>query len=124
MGTNFYWKSDLDDEDVHIGKRSAAGLYCYDCNRSLCKSEDLIHYTNAISDWYVKCPECWKNVTTTCCSFTWEADDFEVFLTCCRKPKEKIIVDEYGREFTGAEFLLEIKKCKIQFYHLIGKEFS
>ena len=42
MGTNFYWKPDIEkklfhlveDDDHpqhHIGKRSAAGLYCWDC---------------------------------------------------------------------------------------------
>lgn len=40
MGTNFYWQSLIgegedDDPTVHIGKRSAAGLYCWDCDISL-----------------------------------------------------------------------------------------
>ena len=36
MGTNYYWKDKHenceyeDDIQVHIGKRSAAGLYCWD----------------------------------------------------------------------------------------------
>ena len=51
MGTNFYWivtgtaavPSDVkvpieeDSPEVHIGKRSAAGPYCWDCGVTLCE---------------------------------------------------------------------------------------
>lgn len=53
MGTNFYWNeneegqlpaglgiaSDYSEESprIHIGKRSAAGLYCWDCGEPLCE---------------------------------------------------------------------------------------
>ena len=54
MGTNFHWVLDIPDQiktptgDVienpiddmdpvyHIGKRSAAGMYCWDCDDTLC----------------------------------------------------------------------------------------
>jgi hypothetical protein len=34
MGTNFYFVS-KDSHRLHIGKRSAAGFYCWDCNMTL-----------------------------------------------------------------------------------------
>lgn len=46
MGTNFYLKGHRGDDDpkYHIGKRSAAGLYCWDCRITLCKGgESAIH---------------------------------------------------------------------------------
>ena len=38
MGTNFYKIKRVDnkiEEGEHIGKRSAAGEYCWDCRRTL-----------------------------------------------------------------------------------------
>lgn len=65
MGTNFYiadWRdhrSDTDsmDPEFHIGKRSAAGAYCWDCGITLCKGGNkTIHFST--TDWYKACPEC------------------------------------------------------------------
>lgn len=74
MGTNFYLNvKNLDHEnaDTHIGKRSAAGLYCWDCGVTLCKGgEEAIHYgcrTSGHSNpfcncgWYDVCPKCGKS---------------------------------------------------------------
>lgn len=80
MGTNFYWKktgrhildldvsfpfvNEKDDPLLHIGKRSAAGYYCWGCRKTLCKDgEALIHFTNAIMaerpvEWLDYCPCC------------------------------------------------------------------
>ena len=77
MGTNFYTLS-----GKHIGKRSAAGMFCWDCNVTLCKKgksevhssygyvvhddgkgvlESLAEYCNYINQfWYDKCPKCHK----------------------------------------------------------------
>ena len=61
MGCNFYvrgYKRD-DDPETHIGKRSAAGLYCWDCKLTLCiGGEAKIHEGN--SRWHKKCPKCGK----------------------------------------------------------------
>lgn len=66
MGTNFYFGK---DEGVHIGKRSAAGLFCWDCVVSLCNhsvdtlrgkdlyGSDAIHYSNK-EPWLEVCPIC------------------------------------------------------------------
>jgi len=49
MGTNYYLKIDECEccgryEKKHIGKRSAAGRYCFDCGVSLCvDGEDNVH---------------------------------------------------------------------------------
>ena len=46
MGTNFYYWNLQQEENKHIGKRSAAGMYCFDCNVSLCKEgAEHVHYT-------------------------------------------------------------------------------
>lgn len=92
MGTNYYFildecgyvptghgdgTFDIDSEDprVHIGKRSAAGLYCWDCGVSLCKEgEQFVHYSarprhfSSLADdlaaergkWNTACPICGK----------------------------------------------------------------
>lgn len=104
MGTNFYWIENPDDDEgsikVHIGKRSAAGLFCWDCGVSKCESSTDVHRGKdrmemSELEW---CPGCGKsfdvnktdwNTTSgvelgfaksksltlkgigTCCSFTW-----------------------------------------------------
>jgi hypothetical protein len=70
MGTNFYTL-----KGKHIGKRSAAGPYCWDCDITLCKKgEQYVHESNtppnatlqqiiddAIESFYNKCPRCNKS---------------------------------------------------------------
>lgn len=58
MGTNFYTVSD----NKHIGKRSAAGKYCWDCKVTLCKGGDkFIHQDSELfSGFYDHCPKCGK----------------------------------------------------------------
>ena len=66
MGTNFYIRGNTHDNDpeFHIGKRSAAGLYCFDCEVTLCKKgNDKIHYTppgDRTLWWHDRCPSCRK----------------------------------------------------------------
>lgn len=72
MSTNFYTLL-----GKHIGKRSAAGQYCWDCNVTLCKqgkenihssngfvvtqNNSLLDYVKHIKTlWYDKCPKCHK----------------------------------------------------------------
>jgi hypothetical protein len=70
MGTNFYFGK---DEEVHIGKRSAAGPYCWGCGVSLCNKSfdnwenkelygsDAVHYGEGGDDnWLKSCPICCK----------------------------------------------------------------
>jgi hypothetical protein len=62
MGTNFYVSN---SEKTHIGKRSAAGLYCWECGVSLCKEgEERVHYgTGNPKEWHEVCPKCGKKET-------------------------------------------------------------
>lgn len=137
MGTNFYRDS---EHDGHIGKRSAAGPYCWDCRLTLCKDgETGVH--NSSSRWYAACPRCGQKPRTEplvtsavgrelgfnngepgpqsgvagCSSFTWAVDPSTFDLTL---PVE----DEYGRVYPNMRALLS--ECPIWFYDMIGKEFS
>ena len=59
MGTNFYIRGfgHSDDPKDHIGKRSAAGLYCWTCMRTLCvNGPTAVHQGR--SDWWKRCPKC------------------------------------------------------------------
>lgn len=100
MSTNFYVRGHKrnDSPDTHIGKRSAAGYYCWDCDITLCQSGNGgIHYSDNNDKWYDKCPQCGKPIikedldhsspgrelgfndnlparktgVKTCCSFSW-----------------------------------------------------
>lgn len=62
MGTNFYLRGHRDDDNpqFHIGKRSAAGLYCWDCKLTLChEGESQVHHRPT---WYGACPKCGQKV--------------------------------------------------------------
>jgi hypothetical protein len=152
MGTNFYFADRPDESDnsgvlrsmdtrYHIGKRSAAGLYCWDCGVSLCKGR--VHYDDG---FYDKCPKCGKKRkketienssagrelgfnrrkpkpkrgVCSCSSFTWATDPMKTIDVAIRGG----IVDEYGSHYTLEEFDMVLKECPIQFFDSIGKEFS
>lgn len=136
MGCNFYTLSGM-----HIGKRSAAGNYCWDCHITLCKDgEQKIHDVD--SNWYDKCPKCGqkpiketleqsaagrelgfnknheeKKGIRSVSSFTWAIKPE------CLKRK-RIVTDEYGMEYTMKQFQAELAECPICYTHLIGQEFS
>lgn len=72
MGTNFYLLN-----GTHIGKRSAAGSYCWDCGITLCKGgNEAVHmgYRSSAHEsgckgdlacmcgWHKTCPKCGKNL--------------------------------------------------------------
>jgi hypothetical protein len=80
MGTNFYLYPDKSlyaqvadklrdaehEDEIHIGKRSAAGHYCWDCNITLNKQGNSgIHHSCRIPghmacdcNWHKQCPKC------------------------------------------------------------------
>ena len=151
MGTNFYLieykhATDVDSMDpkYHIGKRSAAGTFCWDCQITLCKDgKKQVHSMN--SEWYDACPNCGKtkehNAITegavavelgfcepdkpdqkhgvrVVSSFTWAMSPDKL------KGKRRVI-DEYDREYTMKEFKENILgNCPIQFHIMIGRCFS
>lgn len=151
MGTNFYGK--LNGETVHIGKRSAAGLYCWDCGVTLCKEGvENVHHTkvkNATFDntdhwteWYKKCPKCGKSSTenfddTTAArelGFNTATPHKKKGVATCSsfswaiRPSSlsevKKIEDEYGTKYTFLQFKKVLEECPIQYTRSIGEDFS
>lgn len=144
MGTNFYWIRGKQ----HIGKRSAAGRYCYDCKHTLCvEGEQAIHYGK--SNWYASCPTCGQTPKTdghnsslvelgfaqspttqlrgvqSAASFSWAVDPTEARARCQRGKNRIIIQDEYGFRYTGGDFLTMLASgCPIEFTDSIGVQFS
>lgn len=156
MGTNFYWRDesfdgDRDNPEVHIGKRSAAGLYCWDCRVTLCSGgNDEVHMGR--SYWHSACPKCCRPPTPTdglkegaaavelgfaepredrptgvrcTASFSWAQEPSEVRARCERQMDERIVEDEYGDTYTGREFLRMLaSNCAIEFTRHVGQWFS
>ncbi len=141
MGTNFYLVDK--DQQIHIGKRSAAGLFCWDCGISLHPhGHNEIH--SGRSKMLGKCPVCDKkpqketletstsgrelgfnkNVpekktgVASCSSFTWAISPvkFSHFKINMR------IEDEYSRIIKNFSDVLS--ECPVKFFHSIGKQFS
>ena len=146
MGTNFYWTRVVkfrkdDDPKVHIGKRSAAGAYCWDCGLTI------------IRDWREGCPKCGQKPVKEglsagpaavelgfaeprqkrptgvrgCSSFTWSQEPSGVMAKCLKFPNRflKVVVDEYGRKMTGRKFVRMLDaNCPVQFIDSIGQWFS
>lgn len=148
MGTNFYWLGEGDRYSGHIGKRSAAGWYCYDCRVSLCRGgESMVH--SGLYDMFDRCPKCGKSVQPRAyhaamvelgfeqaatqkmtgvqgaSSFIWAQQPEQVIARCIEHLFEHCVEDEYGDTYTGQQFLWMLDAgCPIRFYHSIGVEFS
>ena len=128
----------------HIGKRSAAGLYCWDCKQTLCKEgEKNIHEDDEHSHWYKRCPKCGqkpaeetlsenaagrelgfnkkppgkKTGVKSCSSFTWAIEPV-------RLKTIKKITDEYGRTYSINSFKKILEECPVQFFDSVGQVFS
>lgn len=174
MGTNFYWKLtpalptlptslktpfgedvpvtvsvNTDDPKVHIGKRSGAGPYCWDCRLTLCKGGVAKIHTGR-SDFFDACPKCGQKRNTNAlphstmvelgfkspdvvvpkgvegaASFSWAQDPVRVRAFCQAHPEESIIEDEYGVSLTGTGFLQMLEaNCPIEFTESVGIAFS
>ncbi len=143
MGTNFYLMGKGKQEGPHIGKRSAAGAYCWDCDITLCKDgNEAIHSEH--SSFYDKCPLCgkkyknegWKSTggrelgfnktppkrktgVASCSSFNWAMAPTKLLL---KPPKQ--VLDEYGRVYSWKQFQKVLEECPVHFYSSIGVDFS
>ena len=145
MGTNYYIKgydAPIDEQEQndnrwspewHIGKRSAAGLFCFDCGLSLCLGGAKgVHQGKY--EWHNECPNCGmtykkeglenssaglelgfnkdykalKTGVSTASSFSfamkWEDIDRNLEQKFDNDMTVKCIIDEYGREFSYTEF--------------------
>ena len=130
MGTNFYWKKlpkelekfrtpENEEMLMHLGKRSAAGKYCRDCGTTLNRWGTQYVHRGGIQeiDWYNKCPICGGEGKNSC-SFTWTfLLQKKILERLYDKSSDKLIVNEYGDEFTVREFYTgELEAyCPIQF---------
>lgn len=168
MGTNFYWALvgggaiqlatgdhitvtvDSDDPRIHIGKRSAAGLYCYDCDVTLCPGgKARIHMSD--EEWPKACPKCGATQADEglragpvavelgfaapreerptgvrgTSSFSWAQSPEAVRRTCEAHMDDEVIVDEYERRMTGRAFLAMLRaNCAVEFTGSVGEWFS
>jgi hypothetical protein len=130
MGTNYYWlnQGQSDDPTIHIGKRSAAGCYCWDCGTTLCaRGTEGVHYDR--HDWHHTCPICGsepskepvakKEGVRGCSSFTWTMMKHLVkvkeYAEKC--PENIVIENQYGDKFTAKEFLAMLEWCPIQYQY-------
>jgi hypothetical protein len=134
MGTNFYWIKNPknlpeDDINVHIGKRSAAGRYCWDCG-SFLRSDGSYTLHRSSDTSLDRCPCCNKPAPQTswsssagvelgfaksadipkvgissCSSFTWTMMRHNWKIKGLLSSKTKCIRNEYGDKYTAEEFL-------------------
>ena len=141
MGTNFYIAEDHTDgmdPEWHIGKRSAAGRFCWDCRVTL-STTGTPHDS---APFHEQCPQCGRGPDSesleqgaagrelgfnksepapktgirSASSFTWAMDQ-------SRLEGVDEIVDEYGTRYTRAEFTAVLSECPIQFTDSIGTWF-
>lgn len=129
MGTNFYLAgrpADANGMDPawHIGKRSAAGPYCWDCQKTLCVEGNTgIHASKSV--WLKSCFQCGAKPDPSdgfryerkgvdgCCSFTWAMDPEVAKANAIKRVHG--VVDSNGTKMTWSEFEVALKDCPIQF---------
>jgi len=147
MGTNYYfkqnpstgepWDESIDEDSPlrHIGKRLAAGLYCYKCGTTLCIGGTQLVHSKGTKDpiialftgFHDKCPICGHD-GVSCSSFTITLTAHKEKLYTLSRNKYKgienikCVIDENGIEFTASEMLKIIEECPIQFQNY--QEFS
>ena len=148
MSINFYLKEDFKGlypikrkmEQLLIGKRSQAGLYCWNCRRTLQSSKDVYYgtewpdpyaiYHNRIGSVMLEeCPICGLKFgkkeelihegVEPGLIFIFALRVDEIFdiskeLTSSTFYKQKTIVDENGNEYTIEEFFEILKQCPVQ----------
>ena len=138
MGTNYYIKGAPEEEEMkpiwHIGKTSAAGRFCFECDVTLKEGgAERIHHDDK---FYDSCPycgsECHKSYAS---SFTF-AMTFEQLVDRLQElfgeegkafdEDEKMIVNEYGEKLSYMEFLEKLRHIptSLRLRHNLGKEFS
>ncbi len=157
MGTNFYvrgWKShDHMEPKFHIGKRSAAGSYCWDCGVTLCKDgPKRVHNDKCPHEfdtfcrcrWNKSCPKCGKKPVKEDLARSSAGRELGFnkippgkktgVKSCCSfnwcmdpkkfLKKQIIIWDEYGNNYSRDEFLKILEECPIQYTDSVGQWFS
>lgn len=139
MGTNFYSKS-----GQHIGKRSAVGYYCWDCeikcNGEECPNCGKTFEGNVMAEGAVAVElgfakpytRSERNGVRRVSSFTWAMDPKlrlpSAVLACnlpfCNLGLRKV-VDGYGKTYSFREFREQVlANCPIQIFAEIGRNFT
>jgi hypothetical protein len=144
MGTNFYWnytnpeRKPEDEEEIqhHIGKRSAAGPYCYECGTTLCsRGSDQVHMGRDMTNWLDECPSCGaksshripheeippNHPVRNCCSFTWTLFKHEKDL---RKLAEIEAVLTTGLKFNTEAVYADFVAREIDLVHPVVNEYG
>ncbi|MGH9095132.1 MAG: hypothetical protein ACRDXE_08220 [Acidimicrobiales bacterium] len=122
MGTNFYVAETSrgagDESDGHIGKRVAAGPYCWDCRRTFCPGGDAAVHDGGSWPWPKTCPGCGQPATDRrACSFSWATDPGAV-------EGIREVEDEYGDKMSVVAFVRMLEECcPIRFTDLVGRRF-
>lgn len=160
MGTNFHWLKlddgrtaddfdDLGDPEIHIGKRSAAGWFCWDCMVPLVEGgATMVHQSAARC--LDACPKCGaaKPERSThnpvmvelgfaesavqrptgvsgASSFSWAQTPSVVRARCEQHCDDELVSDEYGRRMTGGDFLRMLNSnCPIESTRFVGRWFG
>lgn len=147
-----YYRGDYggsrDEEYRHIGKKSAAGWWCYDCNMTLCRG-GIAEIHRGRTGMYEQCPLCGKkprgdgfnpvlvelgfrDINTEvlhgvqgASSFSWALDPVSLQDYLRTQGEAMLVEDEYGREMSGPAFLAMLRlNCPVQFFHSVGLYFS
>lgn len=139
-----------DDPKIHIGMRSGSGLYCWDCNNSLviggvrqihagdakwasvcslCKKSQKDSYPTRFEKLNEELPEAVAGSRPTgiagSCSFMWAQEPEKVLKVLEARPTEILILDEYNKPLTCAEFAKMLQNsCPIHFIDNVGLEFT
>lgn len=153
MGTNYYFNTEVGQEqedETHIGKRSAAGLWCWDCDQTLCAGgRKNIHQASDV--WHKHCQWCGtksgeneslelstagrelgfnktnpgpKTGIATTSSFHWAIPPGYFRRKAAAIKDRPPVINEYGDTFTVEEFDAILSECRNQTFDSIGKEFS
>ena len=99
MGCNFFIYNKLTKEKIHIGKRSAAGYYCWNCKTTLCKREN--------EGVHLDCNGCWESSHKKIHDCKW----FDRCSYCgCTPDKENLFNSSAERELGMNTLAMEKKK--------------
>lgn len=141
-------ESQRSDPRIHIGKKSAAGFYCFDCDRPLWIGPiELLHFSEHARKFRVKrCPTCGqepeieplsrssvgrelgfnkmsypqvKTGVKSTSSFSWAMTP-EFF----DQHVGEFVWNEYGDQLSVGEFRAILKECKIHLFRFLNVEFS
>lgn len=137
------------DPEIHLGKRSGAGRFCWDCMVTLnMGGNSAIHMGK--SDWHPACPKCNKTEKdkyptrfdkvadveketipedrptgiASSCSFSWAQNPEGVLAILEQRPNDLLVIDEYEETYTGVTFATMLRNsCPVHFTDSVGTRF-